>query len=101
VAELSEQEIRRCLADENWLRRQSPDWFVGLYDYLRAHKWATAQVVQNLPIVLTDDGRLVSTQGRIAYTSLQAIKGRKRLQQMLTHTAEVDVLHPAIVALLT
>lgn len=60
VRDLTQTEILACLHDGEWLLRQSDDWFVQLYEYLRSQSWAASRKLNELPIIPLSNGMLRS-----------------------------------------
>lgn len=65
--QLSSDEIIACLKEDAWLDRQSPEWFASLYEYLSEQKWATAETLRPLRLLLLEDGGRVSLQEQPVY----------------------------------
>lgn len=65
VQSLSPAEVRACLQDQAWLESRPPEWFLKLYTYLHKQQWSrygasltSSDSLADLPLVLTQDGRL-------------------------------------------
>jgi len=88
VADLNEDLFLECLRDDEWMDRQSSSWYARLYHFLASQKWADANRLAGLRLLLTEDGARTGLDGQPVYwPGTDAAKARRSLTEAQSGTA--------------